>query len=84
MRGHPLYRLAIAHHTGVIGIIINRIGARHKLHHVARNLIRCLVQILGAHGNMLDTLAIIAFEIIDNLLSLPAILVDRNPNAPAW
>ena len=84
MRLHPLYRLAMAHNTGVTGIIIGQIGAWHKLHPVGRNLIGCPIQILGAHGNMLDTLAVIPFEIINNLPSLTAILVDQNPNAPSW
>ena len=67
----------------VAEIIIGFIWAGHELDPVGRNLISRPVKIVCAHSNMLNTLAVITFKIIDNLTRLATILVDRNSNATA-
>ena len=67
----------------VAEIIIGFIWAGHELDPVGRNLISRPVNIVCAHSNMLNTLAVIAFKIINNLTRLATILVDRNSNATA-
>ena len=83
MRLHPIYRLGVACNPGMTEIIIGFIWTRHELHPIGRNLIGRPVKIMRTYRNMLNTLTVIALEIIDNLAGLATILVDGNSDTTA-
>ena len=80
---HPVDRLLVADDALVAELVIRLGRRRHELQPALGDRVGRLVDVLGAHGDVLDALAIVPLEVLDDLPLLRPILVDRNPDTSA-
>lgn len=65
-----LCRLAMTDDTGIAAVAIGLGRAGHEFETVGGQLVGCILDGIGAHGDMLDALAAVTLEVIHDLAGI--------------
>ena len=80
---HPLDRFVVIVHAGFRQVVIGIVGAGHELDAPVGDRVGRSIDIIGAHRDMLDALALVFLQVADDLPGFAPVFVDRDADAAA-